>query len=91
MSFIDDFIKKDIAKNPKMEKIYDQEDLNLDAAVMVKDMRSDLGMTQKEFAQYVKKPQSTIARIESGSMNVTVGLLNQIAEAAHRHIKLVLI
>ena len=49
------------------------------------------GMTQKEFAKYVGKPQSTISRIESGSMNVSMGLLNGIANAAHRQVKLVLV
>ncbi|WP_236694824.1 helix-turn-helix domain-containing protein [Lactobacillus kefiranofaciens] len=46
---------------------------------------------EKEFARYVGKPQSTISRIESGSMNVSIGLLNEIANSAHRQIKLVLV
>lgn len=91
MSKIDELIKKDIHDNPKLAKKYEQESLNLDAAVLVRDMRDDLGMTQKEFSKYVGKPQSTIARIESGSMNVTVGLLSQIANASNRKIKLVLV
>lgn len=51
-------------------------------------MREDLGMTQKEFARYVGKPQSTIGRIEAGSMNVSINLLNEIANAAHHEVKL---
>lgn len=84
MSFIDNYIQKDIKKNPKLAKEYQRKSLNLDAAVMVRDMRDDLGMSQKEFAKYVGKPQSTIARIESGSMNVSIGLLSDIADATHR-------
>lgn len=91
MSFIDNYINKKIKEDPKLAKGFEQEDLNLNAAVMVREMREDLGMTQEEFAKYVGKPQSTISRIESGAMNVTVGLLNEIATAAHRQIKLVLI
>lgn len=91
MSKIKDFIKKDIEKNPKLKKQYEQVSLNLDAAVLVRDMREDLGMTQEEFAKYVGKPQSTIGRIETGSMNVSIGLLNEIANAAHRQVKLVLV
>lgn len=91
MSKIQDFIKEDIKKNPKLSKDYDQVSLNLDAAILVKDMREDLGMTQKEFSKYVGKPQSTIGRIEAGSMNVSIGLLNEIANRAHRKVKLVLI
>ena len=54
-------------------------------------MRDDLNMTQKEFAKYVGKPQSTIGRIEAGSMNVSMGLINEIATAAHREVRLVLV
>lgn len=91
MSKIQEFIKKDTEKHPELKKEYEQVSLNLDAAVLVKDMREDLGMTQKEFAQYVNKPQSTIGRIEAGSMNVSIGLLNEIANNAHRQVKLVLV
>lgn len=91
LSKIQDYINNDIKKHPELKDGYEQVNLNLDAAVLVRDMRDDLGMTQKEFAKYVSKPQSTIARIEAGSMNVSVGLLNEIANAAHREIKLVLI
>lgn len=91
MSKIQDFIKKDIKEHPELKKDYEQASLNLDAAVLVRKMREDLDMTQKEFAKYVGKPQSTIGRIESGSMNVSIGLLNEIANGAHREVKLVLV
>ncbi|MGN1284311.1 MAG: multiprotein-bridging factor 1 family protein [Candidatus Limosilactobacillus intestinavium] len=91
MSKIQDFIKKDIKEHPKLKKDYEQTSLNLDAAVLVREMREDLDMSQKEFAQYVGKPQSTIGRIESGSMNVSIGLLEEIANGAHREVKLVLV
>ena len=39
MSKIQNFIKKDIEKNPKLKKKYEQASLNLDAAVLVKDKR----------------------------------------------------
>lgn len=43
-------------------------------------------MSQREFAELVGKPQSTIARIESGSMNVSIRLLNEIALAAGKEV-----
>ncbi|QYN53445.1 helix-turn-helix domain-containing protein [Lactobacillus panisapium] len=91
MSFIDNYIEKRIEQNPKLAKGFAQEDFNLNAGVIVRKMRDDLNMTQKEFASYVGKSQATISRIESGSMNVSVGLLSEIANAAHRKIKLVLV
>lgn len=91
MSFIDNYIEKRIEQNPELTKGFAQEDFNLNAGVIVRKMRDDLNMTQKEFASYVGKSQATISRIESGSMNVSVGLLSEIANAAHRKIKLVLV
>ena len=78
-------------KKIDQNKGYNQTSLNLDAAAIIKKIRSDLDMTQEEFAYFVKKPQSTIARIETCSMNVSIKLLNEIATNAHRQIKLVLI
>ena len=43
-----------------------------------------LGMTQREFASLVGKPQSTIARIESGKMNVSINVLTEIAIATNQ-------
>ncbi|OYR88170.1 helix-turn-helix domain-containing protein [Lactobacillus taiwanensis] len=91
MSKIQEFIRDDIRKNPELKEQYEQVNLNLDASILVREMREDLGMTQKEFAKFVGKPQSTIGRIEAGSMNVSIGLINEIANAAHREVKLVLV
>ena len=41
-------------------------------------------MTQQEFAKFVGKPQSTIARIENGKMNVSINVLNEIADAINQ-------
>ena len=91
MSKIQNFIQNDIREHPEAKKEYEQVSLNLDASVLIREMREDLGMTQKEFAKYVGKSQSTIGRIEAGSMNVSIGLIDEIANAAHRKVKLVLI
>lgn len=40
-------------------------------------------MTQKEFAKYVGKPQSTIRNIEAGLMDAPVELIDAITKAAH--------
>ena len=41
-------------------------------------------MSQREFAKMVGKLQSTIARIESGKMNVSINVLNEIADATNQ-------
>ncbi|OJG74703.1 hypothetical protein RV10_GL004691 [Enterococcus pallens] len=42
-------------------------------------LRSELGLSQRELAERVGKPQSTIARIENGSMNPSFSVLYEIA------------
>lgn len=44
-------------------------------ATLVKNLRLELGLSQIEFAKRVRKPQSTIGRIEAGTMIPTVHLL----------------
>lgn len=50
-------------------------------ALAVKNLRTTLGMSQREFAKYIGKPQSTIGRIETGKVNVSLDVLNEIAIA----------
>lgn len=47
----------------------------------MRDLRDSLGLAQIKFAKLVNKLQSTIARIESGSMNASTKLLSEIAQA----------
>lgn len=41
-------------------------------ATLIKNLRLELGLSQTEFAKRVGKPQSTIGRIEAGTMIPTV-------------------
>ncbi|OJG76409.1 hypothetical protein RV10_GL003737 [Enterococcus pallens] len=43
-------------------------------------------MTQRELAEKVGKPQSTIARIENGSMNVSFNVLYEIATSVGKEV-----
>ncbi len=50
-------------------------------AIGIAALRADLEMTQTEFGQLVGVPQSTVARLESGQQNPSVGMLKRIAKA----------
>ena len=50
-------------------------------AIEIAALRADLEMTQTEFGQLVGVPQSTVARLESGQQNPSVGMLKRIAKA----------
>ena len=81
MSKIDQYIAK---RSPEFAQEYQEENQQLQVAVEVRNLRDELGMSQREFAKLVSKPQSTIARIESGKMNVSINVLNEIADATNQ-------
>lgn len=84
MSKINEYIKNRSQKSSEFVKEYQEENQRLQVAVAVRNLRSKLGMTQREFASLVGKPQSTIARIESGKMNVSINVLTEIAIATNQ-------
>ena len=61
---------------------------NPDIAKLVKKLRKDQQLSQRQFAKLVGKPHSTIARIENGSMSPTVSLLQEIASFIGKEIKI---
>ena len=82
MSFVDEYIEARSVEDPEFSSEVNAEAAKLDAAVAFTDMRYALGLSQKQLGALAGKPQSTIARIENGSLNPTVGLLAEIAGSA---------
>lgn len=81
MSKIDEYVAERSKNNPDFANLVEQENINLEVAVKVRDLRENMGMSQREFASLIGKPQSTIARIENGSMNASTKVLSEIAQA----------
>jgi predicted transcriptional regulator len=79
MSNIDIMIERKIAESEDFLKEYNKENERLQVAVALIKLREAEGLTQRQLAEKVNKPQSTIARIENGNMNVSYGVLNEIA------------
>lgn len=84
MSKIDEYIAKRNKKDPKFASDFREENQRLEVAVEIRNLRDNLGMSQREFANLVHKPQSTIARIESGEVSTSINTLEDIAEATHQ-------
>lgn len=57
-------------------------------ATLVKNLRLELGLSQTEFAKRVGKPQSTIARIETGAVLPTIKLLREIATMVGKRLEI---
>lgn len=86
MSKIDEYVTERSKNNPDFAKLVEQENINLEVAVKVRDLRENMGMSQRTFAVLVGKPQSTIARIENGSMNASTKVLSEIAQATNQRL-----
>lgn len=57
-------------------------------ATLVKNLRLEFGLSQTEFAKRVGKPQSTIARIETGAVLPTIKLLREIATMVGKRLEI---
>lgn len=69
---VKDLIEKKKVESPTFAQEFEAEKQRLEIAVAVTELRSELGVSQREFAEKVGKPQSTITRIENGSMNPSI-------------------
>lgn len=81
MTKLDEYIDARKDRSDKFANKYDEQSQRLDVAVAVRQLRDSLHMTQREFAEVVGKPQSTIGRIETGRFNVSWDVLNDIAQS----------
>ena len=86
MSKIDAYVTERSKNNPDFAKLVEQENINLEVAVKVRDLRENMGMSQRAFASLIGKPQSTIARIENGSMNASTRVLSEIAQVTNQRL-----
>ena len=53
----------------------------------MRELRKAEGLAQRQLAEKVHKPQSTIARIENGRINVTFKTMKEIANALDKDIE----
>lgn len=88
MSKIDEYIKDRSKHSSEFAKNVRQYDINFEVAIKVRDLRDSLNLTQREFANLVGMPQSTIVRIENSSLNASTKLLSEIAQAANKKVEI---
>ena len=68
-------------KSPERKAAVEQFEEQLKASVLLSELREREDYTQKELAELAGTSQSTVARIESGTMNVTFDTLAHIVNA----------
>ena len=75
---------KEELKNSEFKKAYGREDFIIRVAVQIAQERQKHCLTQKELAKRLHASQQTISRIEQGDQNITIGLIERIAEVFGR-------
>jgi DNA-binding XRE family transcriptional regulator len=85
---VDKLIEKYTTESPTFKEEFEKEGERLSMAVALMKLREEAGLTQAELAEKVGKPQSTIARIESGRSNITMATIIDIAYALGKKVEL---
>ena len=79
---------KEQLKNKEIKKYYDEYDKQLEIAYQIIQLRKKRKMSQLELAKKIGSTQSNVARMESGQQNFTIGILDRVAKALNRNLKI---
>jgi ribosome-binding protein aMBF1 (putative translation factor) len=78
--------KKKLLKNKKFREEYEKLEPEFELACKLIEKRSQRGLTQAALAKKMKTKQSAIARLESGSYNMTLAFLDRAARALNTRV-----
>lgn len=73
-------LEKQLLADPEVKKEYDKLAPRYALISQLISVRIKKGLTQKEVAEKLGTKQSAVARLESGSVNPTLGLLQKFAQ-----------
>ena len=79
MTKVQEYIRTRAKNDPEFIKQLNIERERLELAIKLTNLRKSAGLTQKDLAEIIGKPQSTISRIETGQMNPSIELVAEIA------------
>ena len=79
---------ENLRKDPKFQKLYQQQSQLLDIAIVISELREKHKMTQKKLAKAMGTNQSVISRIERGIENISLKRLFKLAEALGAQVKI---
>mgnify|MGYP001582913418 CR=1 FL=1 len=83
----DAYLKEEL-KDPKFKQYYDEYGKQLEIAYTILQLRKKEGISQAELAKKIGTKQSNVARIEAGEQNLTTEMLQKIATALNRSLKI---
>jgi DNA-binding XRE family transcriptional regulator len=77
-------------KNKKIKKYYDEYDKQMEIAYQIIKLRKNKKMSQLALAKKIGTTQGNIARMESGQQNFTIEILDKVAKAFDRNLKVLI-
>ena len=82
-------LKKRLENNPRLKNLVEEERVNFQAALAIREARKKMGLTQARLAKEIGTTQSVIARLEdSDYRGHTLKMLELFAEALGRRVKI---
>jgi len=80
-------LKRRTAKDPKLQALYEEEKINLQAALAIRRAREAAGLTQGQLAGKIGTTQSVISRLEDADYEGhTLKMLERIAEVLDQRV-----
>lgn len=84
-----DYLKKQL-KNREIRKNYRSYGKQLEIAYQILQLRRKNRISQEEFAKRIGTTQGNIARMESGSQNFTIEMLDKVAETFNKELQILI-
>jgi len=82
-----EILKRRTAKDPKLQELYEEEKINLQAATAIRRAREAAGLTQGQLAEKIGTTQSVISRLEDADYEGhTLKMLERIAEVLDQRV-----
>lgn len=88
MSSYTEYKKQELNNNPELKKEYDSLKPKYEIISAMINARNSLNMTQKELSEKTGITQADISRIENGSRNPSLAMLERIADGLGMQLKL---
>ena len=82
-----EILKRRAARDPKLQELYEEEKINFQAAIAIREAREAAGLTQAQLAKLIGTTQSVISRLEDADYEGhTLKMLERIAEALKQRV-----
>ena len=88
MSELQEYIKDQKKKSLEFAREYDAFAEEYELREILKTMRKEAGLTQRQLADKLRTKETAISRIENHARDIRVSTLEKYAEACGRHLKL---